>query len=231
MAGAGRTNDRVASARRVAELIQLRCADMRRLGPQDYRNAAARHGLDPAALHAFADIESNGKGFSSDGRGVILYEPHIFSRETRGQWDGYQIGGVSCSYPKWVPMGGKLPPACEFHPYNLDQLGRWGLLAFAAELDFEAALKACSWFGFQILGRNHSVLGYPTAWQFVLAGHEGEHASLDMAIAFLIANDVLDDFRRKEWRRVITVWNGPGQVDSYLKKFNTRLAERTKAYA
>lgn len=231
MARAGRAIDRVASARRVAELVQLRCTDTRRLGPQDYRNVAGRHGLNPAALHAFADIESNGQGFSPDGRAIILYEPHIFSRETGGLWDGYQVAGVSCSYPKWVPMGGKLPPGCEFHPYRLDQLARWGLLAFAAELDFEAALKACSWGAFQILGRNHATLGYPSAWHFVVALHEGEHTSLDMAIAFLMANDVLDDFRAGDWRRVITAWNGPGQVDAYLRKFNQRMAERKKAYA
>lgn len=231
MAGAGRASERVANARRVAELVQLRAMDLRRLGPQDYRDKAARHRINPAALHAFADIESAGKGFGADGRAIILFEPHIFSRETGGAWDGYQVDGAPVSYPKWTPAGGKLPAGLKIHPYTLSQLDRWGLLAFAAELDFEAALKACSWFAFQILGRNHAVLGFPTAWHFVVAGHEGEHASLDMAVAFLAANDVLDDFRRGDWRRVITVWNGPGQVDAYLRKFEARLAERKKAYA
>jgi hypothetical protein len=226
----GQVRDRVAAARRVGELVRLRATDTRRLGQQDYRNAGTRHGIEPAALHAFADIESNGAGFGQDGRAVILYEPHIFSRETGGQWDGYAPAGIVCSYSKWVPPG-KRPPGCDFHPYQLDQQGRWGLLAFAAELDFEAALKACSWGSFQILGKNHAVIGYPTAWQMVVAFHAGEQAHLDAALAFLAANDVLTAARKGQWERVITIWNGPGQVKLYLRKFNERLAERRKAYA
>ena len=203
---------------------------MQRLGPQDYRNAGARHGIEPAALHAFADIESNGAGFTKEGRAVILYEPHVFSRLTKGQWDGYAPAGVVLSYPKWVPPGQR-PVGCDFHPYQLDQIGRWGLLAFAAELDFEAALKACSWGAFQILGQNHAVIGYPTAWHMVVAFHEGEQAHLDAAVAFLAANDVLTAMRKGDWARVITVYNGPGQVKLYLRKFTERLAERRKAYA
>jgi hypothetical protein len=231
MTSARKPTDRLAAARRVAELIGLRASDPRRLTAQDYRNAGAKYGIEAAALNAFADVESSGGGFANGGRAVILYEPHVFSRETRGQWDGMQIAGVSCSYPKWVPMGGKLPPACEFHPYALDQLGRWGLLAFAAELDFEAALKACSWGAYQILGRNHAVLGYPTAWHFVVALHEGEHAHLDAAIAYLISRDVLGNMRKGDWRPVIRAWNGDGQVDRYLKLFLARLEQRRRAYA
>jgi hypothetical protein len=230
MGGAANSSDRVAAARRVGELVRLRAVDPRRLGPQDYRNAGAKHGIEPAALHAFADVESAGAGFGKDGRAIILYEPHIFSRETRGQWDGYAPAGMVCSYPKWVPAG-KRPPGCDFHPYQLDQQGRWGLLAFAAELDFEAALKACSWGSFQILGKNHAVIGYPTAWHMVVAFHSGEQAHLDAALAFLAANDVLAAARKGQWERVITVWNGPGQVKLYLRKFMERLTERRKAYA
>lgn len=230
MAGAGRAIDRVANARRVAELVQLRADGMKRLSAQDYRNAGARHRIEPAALHAFADVESASAGFGSDGRAVILYEPHLFSRETGGAWDGYSPGGVICSYPKWVPPS-KKPPGCDFHPYQLDQSGRWGLLAFAAELDFEAALKSCSWGAFQVLGKWHAVLGYPTAWHFVVAMHEGEHAQLDAALGYLAANDVLDAMRKGDWRKVIKAWNGPGQVDHYLGLFTRRLAERRKSYA
>ena len=100
-------HDRVAAARRVAELLNLRATDTRRLSQQDYRNAGARHRIEPAALHAFADVESAGAGFGPDGRAVILYEPHMFSRETGKRWDGYSPGGMICSYPKWVPPGEK----------------------------------------------------------------------------------------------------------------------------
>lgn len=239
MTNARKPTDRLAAARRVAELISLRATDANRLTAQDFRNAGAKYRIEPAALHAFADVESSGGGFK-DGRAVILFEPHIFSRETRGQWDGLaQIvrtdGDVTIkceiSYPKWIPLKGVQPEKTVLHVYQLSQLERWGLLAFAAELDFEAALKACSWGSFQILGQNHAVIGYPSAWHMVVAFHEGEQAHLDAAVAFLAANDVLDAMRKGEWARVITVYNGPGQVKLYLRKFTERLAERRKAYA
>lgn len=230
MSSASRSADRLASARRVAELIGLRATDTRRLGQQDFRNAGKKHGIDPAALHAFTDVESSGGGFSADGRAIILYEPHVFSKETGGKWDGHSIAGVSCSYPKWHPPA-KLPPGCEFHPYKLDQLGRWGLLAFAAELDFDAALRAISIGAYQVLVRNHGILGYPTPWHFVVAMHAGEQAHLDAAIAYLTVHDVLDDMRKGRWREVIRAWNGAGQVDYYLGIFMKRLELRRKAYA
>lgn len=221
--------DRVAAARRVADLMSLRAQDSRRLSQQDYRNIGVKHGIEPAALHAFADVESAGAGFGPDGRALILYEPHVFSRLTDGEWDGYDPGCGVCSYPKWVPPG-KMPPGGGMHPYRLGQLERWGMLAFAAEKNFDAALKACSWGAFQILGQNHAIIGYPNVWQMVVAFHAGERVHLDAAIAFLMANDVMDAMRLQQWDRVITVWNGPGQVKLYLRKFMERLAERRKAY-
>lgn len=228
--------DRAANAQRVAELISLRGEDTRRLGQQEFRNAGKRYGIEAAALHAFTDVESSTGGFMSDGRLVPLYEPHIFSAETGGRFDRYEDVDINCagvlvSYRKWVPPHGKLPPGCEFHPYNLDYLGRWGLIAFAAELDFEAALKATSWGAFQLLGRNHAELGYPTAWHFVCSLYDGERSHLDAAISYLISRDVLDAMRKGRWREVITAWNGPGQVDRYLSIFLKRLEERRKAYA
>jgi hypothetical protein len=240
MTSARKPTDRLAAARRVAELIGLRAEDPRRLTAQDYRNAGAKYGIEPAALNAFADVESSGGGFADGGRAVILFEPHIFSRETRGQWDGLaQIvrtdGDVTIkceiSYPKWIPLKGVQPEKTVLHVYQLSQLERWGLLAFAAELDFEAALKACSWGAYQILGRNHAVLGYPTAWHFVVALHAGEHAHLDAAIAYLMSRDVLGNMRKGDWRPVIKAWNGDGQVDRYLKLFLARLEQRRRAYA
>lgn len=218
------------AARRVAELIGLRAGDTRRLSQQDFRSAGARHGVEAAALHAFADIESGTSGFTPDGRLVPLFEPHLFSRETRGQYDGQTIDGVCISYPKWVPAGGKLAWG-QRHAYTLSFVDRWSLIAFAADLDFEGALRATSWGAFQILGKWAQTLGHASAWHFVVSLYEGERAHLDAALAYLAANDALDAMRSGDWRKVVTVWNGPGQVDAYLAKFERRLIERRKSYA
>ena len=234
-AGTVRANsqDRNLNARRVAELIRLHKNGWQPLQEQDFKNQGSRYNVEPAALHAFSDIESEGNGYTEDGRLKILYEPHVVSRNTFHLYDFMEpqpVCGVVVSYPNWCKPG-KLPPKCTKHPYNLSQEERWGLLAFAAELDFEGALKGCSWGTFQILGENWKALGYASVWHMVVSFYEeGEVAQLNSAIRFLDYKDVLDDMRRGEWDNVIAAWNGTGNVDVYLPKFLSRLRARRFIY-
>jgi hypothetical protein len=227
-------------AARVAALINLRARDPRRLTQQNFRDAAQAYGLkSPAELHAFVDVEAPMGGFAQNGRCIILYEPHVMSRCSGGVWDGYRPfmlasgAAVAISYPKWVPYkkGKKPPPGCDAHPYTLSQEDRWGMLAFAAEADFEAALSAASWGAFQILGENHRSLGWDTAWEFVLAMHDSEHVHLDAAMRYLQSRDLIQHMRKGAWEKVIAGWNGDGQVAAYMGKFRERLELRRKAYA
>jgi len=232
-AAKARGQDRNVNARRVAELIQLqRPPGDSGLSEQQYRNEAARYGINPAALHAFSDVESGGEGYTSNGRLKIMYEPHIFSQLTNKVYDGVPAGdyGVSCSYPSWCKPP-KCPVGCRVHPYSLDQEARWGVLAFAAELNFEAALGACSWGAFQILGKWWKQLGYPTVWHFVVQMNNGGSAAhLNAAMRFLQYNGVIDEMKRGEWSKVIEAYNGGGNVDVYLPRFLERLKERSKLY-
>lgn len=225
------------NARRVAELIQLRVNPLiPPLSEQGYKNEAARYGIRPEALHAFADVESQATGSTVMGRLPILYEPHVVSRNSFHLHDWWEVPGmgVVCSYPRWYNPRKKseaIPPNCSRHPYNLKMEERFQLLAFMAEINFDAALAGCSWGMFQVLGENWKALGYASVWHFVVEMCDGgEPAQLNAALRFLDHKDVLDDMRKGNWATVIEAYNGPGQVDDYLPRFLRRLSERRKLY-
>jgi hypothetical protein len=222
------------NAKMVGELINLRVNPAcKPLVEQDYKNEGPRYGVEPAALHAFADVESNASGQTVDGRLPILYEPHINSRCSFGKYDwrdGPYGMGVVISYPKWYSRK-KMPPRCTIHPYQLSMLDRWVLLSFAAEIDFSVALQSCSWGAFQVLGMNWKALGYASPWHFVVSMYDGgERAQLNAAIRFLDHKDVLDDMKKNNWGPVIEAWNGTGNVDEYLPRFLSRLKVRREQY-
>src|SRR5690606_34779310 len=77
-----------------------------RLSMADYQRAASALGVDVATVRAVADVESSGGGFLADGRPKILFERHIFARETGGRFNqshpgisgpagGYGAGGAN----------------------------------------------------------------------------------------------------------------------------------------
>ena len=59
------------------------------LGDQAFAEAAQALGCDVAAVRAVAEVESRGSGFDAQGRPTILYERHVFSRNTapKGKFD------------------------------------------------------------------------------------------------------------------------------------------------
>lgn len=90
-------------------------------------------GVGEDELHAVIDVESRGKGFDSQGRPRILYEPHVVYRcaSSKGQRDKLVAAGLA--YPEW----GEKPYGKESEQY--------GKLLKAMEIDETAALEGCSW--------------------------------------------------------------------------------------
>jgi hypothetical protein len=119
------------------------------LSEQSYRASAARLGIKPAYIMAFAEVEANGAGFE---RGVpkILFEPHRFSKLTR---HAYDASNPKVSYATWNPRG---------YPKRIDD--RYTQLLEAVSLDPWAGFCAASYGKFQILGENFKACGYDTPW-------------------------------------------------------------------
>ncbi len=168
------------------------------LTDDDVRAACGVLKVSAAHVCAVMEIESNGRGFHPEThRPVILFEPHIFSRETGGRFDA---GFPDLSYPKW---GAK--------PYLATQRQRYEQLQRALQLDVAAAIKSASWGLFQIMGFNAAAAGFPNVQDFARAMAHGEGEQL-LAFARFVASrpETLAALQVGDWAGFARRYNGPG---------------------
>jgi len=181
------------------------------LTAHDYAAAAAALSCSVAAVRAIAEVESGRfGGFLPDGRPVILYEPHVFHRLTGGRFAGrsVRIGEDvwQLSYPKWKTQ-----------PYGSTSIQHAKLDA-AAKISRADALQSCSWGRFQIMGFNWQACGFPSLQAFINAMYAGEREQLMAFVAFCKSRGLGTYLARKDWNRVASIYNGPGQVKVYAPR-------------
>lgn len=178
-----------------------------RLADADYARAAISLGCSVAAVRAVALVESKG-GFLPDKRPKILFERHIFHRQTGGR---FSTARPMISNPS---PGGYRGGAAEYER-----------LAEAIACDRTAALKSASWGAFQIMGFNHQLAGFPDVAAFVRAMVSGEAAHLSAFVSFVKKSSLADELVRRDWAAFARGYNGP---DYRINRYDEKLAE---AYA
>lgn len=168
------------------------------LTDDDFRSAMARLSCSYAQLRAVDEVESGGGWFTDvradildlDGPGgfldgpnlpKILFEAHIFSRESGGRFDASHPNLSSKRWNRALYVGGQ---------------GEWARLHRAMLLDAEAALKAASFGRYQIMGFNHRLAGFATVEAFVSAQKRSERDQLDSFVAFIINTGLGDELRQ-----------------------------------
>ncbi len=172
------------------------------LSRADFEAVAAELGCEVEAVQAVVEVESGRLGaFAADGKPVILYEPHIFSRRTNRQYDASH---PNISYRSW-----------DASKYPRTQEGRWQQLRQAYALDPENAIASASWGLFQIMGFNHTACGFPNAKDFVADMCRSEAQQLKAFAAFVRSNNLADELVRKDWEGFARGYNGSGQVERY----------------
>lgn len=112
---------------------------------------AIGNGVTPAQVWTCWDVESTGSPFI-DGRPVILFEPHRFSRSTRHRFDRSHPHLSSATWNRRLYPG--------------SQIARYTQLLEAVHLDVDAGFASASYGGFQILGENHALCDAATPWAF-----------------------------------------------------------------
>ena len=183
-------------------LDSLHARDARELSAADYQAAAQRLNVEVAAIRAVVQVEAGGRtGFTPDGKPLILFEPHIFSRQTNRRFDA---SNPTLSYRNWKER-----------PYPKTQAERWKQLSDAYALDPEAALASASWGMFQVMGFNHKLCGFDSASAFVADISQSHVRQMIAFEAFCRANNIVDELQRKDWEGFASVYNGTGQVDKY----------------
>lgn len=186
----------------------------KRLDDLDLPRIGATIGVGEDEIHAFIEVESKGSGFDGLGRPTILYEPHVAYRCSTGAKRAALVK-AGLAYPKWRP--GAYGPSSAQYPKLLK----------AMAVDQTAALKACSWGLFQVLGENHAAAGYDTVQEMVQAMMEDEENHLQACVNFLVSNGLDDDLRAHRWATLARGYNGAGYA---ANRYDTKLAAAFKKW-
>lgn len=187
------------------------------LGVVAFEQVAASLGCEPAQIRAVWEVESGGGWFTDvradilalDGPGgfidgpnlpKILFEAHVFDRETGGKFRAAYPNLSSARWNRALYAGG---------------VGEYERLHRAMQLDRTAALRSASVGGAQIMGFNHKLAGFDTVESFWAAMKISERAHLDAFAAFVRNSGLADELRRVSTVHADCVpfaaaYNGPG---------------------
>lgn len=162
-------------------------------------------GVEPA-LWALIGVETRGFGFLPDRRPKILFERHVFNGRTGGR---YRHSHPDLSDPK---PGGYLGGAAEYQRLKRAML-----------LDRRAALESASWGLGQVMGFNARRVGYSDVEAMIDAFAESEDEQLLGCAKFIYTRkDLLQAYRRQNWRTVAFFYNGSDYAKrGYDKKLKT----------
>lgn len=166
---------------------------------QDYIDGAAQLGCTVAQIKAIFEVEASGAGWFTDVRAdilardgpggfldgpnlpKILFEAHIFDRETGGRFRASHPKLSSAKWNRALYVGGQ---------------GEYIRLDEAMALDRKAALRSASWGAPQIMGFNHKLAGFDDVETFVAAMKSGIRAHLLAFVAFIKNSHLADELRR-----------------------------------
>lgn len=168
----------------------------RRLDDLDLPRAGRMIGVGEDEIHAILEVESRGSGFDSQGRPLILFEPHLFWRELGPGSRRDAAAKAGLAYPKWGAVA-----------YPKDS---YPSLVAAMKIDEAAALRSASWGLGQILGANHKAAGYDTVQAFVAAMCDDEEHHLNAMVRFIVSAGLAPKIRAHDWAGFARGYNGPG---------------------
>jgi hypothetical protein len=189
----------------------------RPLDAGDVTSASKRLNVTEAHIRVVIAVEASGSGFlgkyENDPRlPKILFEAHIFSRETSGRFDENH---PTLSRPHW---------SRELYSSGIKEHDR---LREAASLDFNAAYRAASWGLFQIMGFNHKAAGYDNLFDFIGVQYVSEGMQLNCGVNFILSNGFEKYLQLEDWHKFAEGYNGP----EYEKnRYHIKLAEAYERY-
>jgi hypothetical protein len=181
------------------------------ISPAGFAAVANALGVKAPELWTVFAVETSGCGFLPDRRPPILYERHIFSRLTGGQFDD---GDISSPTP-----GG-------YGPSGAPQYDR---LARAIALDRSAALQSASWGLAQIMGMNFAMVGFGGVEDMVSAMCDTEDGQMLAFAAFLKSSKLETALQSHDWTTFARGYNGPNyarnrydtNLQGQFQKFST----------
>jgi hypothetical protein len=161
-------------------------------------------------LLAIVTVETSGCGCFADRRPAILFERHIFSKQTGGKFDATHPD-ISNRTPGGYAHGS----------------GEYNRLAKAVQLDRTAALKSTSWGLGQVMGFNYDKAGYDSVESMVQKSMESEDEQLMAMASFLKASGLDRPLSAQDWTSFARGYNGP---DFARNLYDAKLAAAYQRY-
>jgi hypothetical protein len=181
---------------------------------------AAAHDLaiEPAALLAVADVESDGRPYAVvKGRKepLIRFEGHYFDR---------RLAGEKREKARRAGLASPVPGAVR-NPFT--QSARWRLLARAEAIDSEAARESVSWGLGQVMGAHWKMLDYESVDAFVSEVRKSVSGQARVMARFIASANLAGALARHDWRAFARGYNGPLFA---RHSYDRRIAEAFVAY-
>jgi hypothetical protein len=161
-------------------------------------------------LLAVVTVETSGCGCFADRRPAILFERHIFSKQTGGKFDAAHPD-ISNRTPGGYAHGS----------------GEYNRLHNAVQLDRTAALKSTSWGLGQVMGFNYDKAGYDSVESLVQKSMESEDEQLKAMASFLKASGLDRPLAAQDWTSFARGYNGP---DFARNLYDSKLAAAYQRY-
>jgi hypothetical protein len=145
-------------------------------------------GIHPAALIAFIKVESGGRGFSSDNKLIIQFEPRWFAKKQpyapSGKWS---LNGIEKQSQEWIAFND------------------------ACQISRESAIESTSLGLPQIMGFHWKRLGYASAFGMWDDFSAGEKNQLIALVNFIKTDKRLfNAIKELDWHIVAMIYNGAG---------------------
>jgi conserved hypothetical protein len=193
---------------------------MEKLTNEKIADIARENQIDPAALLAVKDVESNGGGFLPTGKPKILFEGHIFYRLLTPLLNLARLNQLCKQYPNVVY------PTWNRSKYFGGER-EYIRLTTAININRAAALKSASWGMFQVMGMNYAQCGCKDIEEFVDKMKSSEEDQLMLTIKFLKNNSLLFYLNNHNWASFARSYNGPSYA---ANKYDTKLAQAYSKY-
>ncbi|MGF6674201.1 N-acetylmuramidase domain-containing protein [Paraburkholderia tuberum] len=185
-----------------------------KISEKDWVFAVGIIGCEIEVIKAFAHVETKRAPFDQFLRPVIQYERHVFSKCSHHRFDASNadISGKCYTSAKFTKDG---TPIAATDRYVTDAYARFER---AYLLDADAAIQACSWGMFQVLGVNYSDMGIKTPQEFMqLACTSEKQHLLGLFVPFAMARrdgkyghgTLRNALMEKNWASAAWLYNGP----------------------
>ena len=180
--------------------------------------------VHPHVAEAILQVESGDKAYASDGRLVIRLELHLFRKYLNDNnifnAHFYHDPAQGHLDQRWrrSPNDAWQPSHLESRDFDANQAKEWEVFGFAAKFNREAALLSISMGAAQVMGFNHTRIGYPSAEAMFNAFQRSEAAQIIAFFNYCISDiSLFSALQKGDWAEIARRYNGQSsQVDTYV---------------